>query len=266
MLHTLVFFVADLFLSVRYFLKLAYNGTGFHGWQMQRNAASIQQEITEGLSRILSVETPIMGCGRTDAGVHAREFFAHFNADRLGMSADRLTYKLNCLLHANIVIKNLFAVEDDVHARFTATQRSYEYLISTEKNPFLIDLAYRHNTKLDLEKMNQACQLLLGEKDFGCFCKVNSDNMTNICNVSEAVWTQQNNLIHFNISANRFLRNMVRAIVGTMLDIGQGKTSIQDLKIILASGKRTEAGRSVPAQGLYLTRVEYPPTIFHNTL
>jgi len=203
-----------------------------------------------------------MGCGRTDAGVHAKEFYAHFDSDNLGMPTDKLVYKLNSILHRNIAIHDMLMVKDDAHARFHATKRSYQYLITTEKNPFLNNLAYRYNSDLDFHRMNNACQLLLGEKDFGCFCKVRSNNKTNICNVTEAAWSKKNNLIHFNISANRFLRNMVRAIVGTMLDIGAGKTSLGDLKTILASGKRTEAGRSVPAHGLYLTHVDYPTEVF----
>ncbi|MDP6908265.1 MAG: tRNA pseudouridine(38-40) synthase TruA [Flavobacteriales bacterium] len=250
---------------MRYFLKLAYNGTGFHGWQMQKNAHSIQQEISDNLSTILSAETPVMGCGRTDAGVHAKEFYAHFDANSLNQSAEKLIYRLNSMTHKNIVIHDLLKVKDDAHARFDATKRSYEYLITTQKNPFILDLAYRYNQHLNLDRMNEACEILIGEKDFGCFCKVHSDNKTNICHVTEANWTKEKNTIQFSISANRFLRNMVRAIVGTMLDIGQDNTSIEDLSSILASGKRTEAGRSVPAHGLSLTKVEYPTEIFLRT-
>ncbi len=248
---------------MRYFLKLAYNGTGFHGWQMQKNAHSVQEEITKNLSTILSEDTPIMGCGRTDAGVHAKVFYAHFDADVLKQSKEKLIYQLNAMTHKNIAILDLLEVKDDAHARFDATKRSYEYLITTRKNPFMNDLAYRYNQDLNLERMNQACQILMGEKDFGCFCKVNSDNKTNMCHVSEANWIREKDTILFSISANRFLRNMVRAIVGTMLDIGLGNTSLEDLNTILASRKRTEAGRSVPAHGLYLTEVEYPTEIFH---
>ncbi|MBL4587101.1 MAG: tRNA pseudouridine(38-40) synthase TruA, partial [Flavobacteriales bacterium] len=206
--------------------------------------------------------TPIMGCGRTDAGVHAKEFYAHFDSDDLGMTTDKLVYKLNSILHLNIAIHDVLMVKADAHTRFNATKRSYQYLITTKKDPFLNNLAYRYNSDLDLNRMNNACQLLLGKQDFGCFCKVRSDNKTNICHVSQAVWSKEGNLIRFNISADRFLRNMVRAIVGTILDIGTGKTSLEDLKTILASGNRTEAGRSVPAHGLYLTAVEYPTEIF----
>ncbi len=232
---------------------------------MQKNAHSIQEEITTNLSKILSAETPIMGCGRTDAGVHAKEFYAHFDAESLGQSNEKLIYRLNSMTHKNIVIHDLLKVKDKAHARFDATQRNYEYLITAQKNPFMIDLAYRYNQDLNLARMNEACEILLGEKDFGCFCKVNSDNKTNICHVTQANWTREENTIRFSISANRFLRNMVRAIVGTMLNIGQGNTSIEDLTAILASGKRTEAGRSVPAHGLSLTKVEYLTKIFLRT-
>ncbi len=248
---------------MRYFLRLSYNGTGFHGWQRQANAHSVQAELEGNLARILGTATALTGCGRTDTGVHAREFYAHFDADRLGQSEQKLRYRLNLMASRNIAVREVLRVHDEAHARFDATQRTYEYMITPEKNPFLIEFAYRYGSDLDLGRMNKACGLLLGEQDFGCFRKARSNNGTNICNVREAAWTEDGQVVLFNITADRFLRNMVRAIVGTMLDIGQGSTSIDDLEAILASGKRTEAGRSVPAHGLYLTRVEYPPTIFH---
>lgn len=247
---------------MRYFLKLSYNGTEFHGWQRQDDAVSIQQEIEEKLSTILRTETPIVGCGRTDTGVHAREYFAHFDAESLGMEASLFVHKLNTMLPWGIAIQELFEVQNDAHARFDATERSYEYIITTVKDPFLKDEAYKFNQDLNMDAMNKACERLLGEHDFGCFCKSRADNHTNICTVYAASWSSNGNMIRFNISANRFLRNMVRAIVGTMLEVGQGRTSLEDLNAILESKDRQAAGRSVPAQGLYLVGVKYPSHLF----
>lgn len=246
----------------RYFLELAYNGTDFHGWQMQDNAPSIQQEITEKLSTILQTETPITGCGRTDAGVHASQFFAHFDAEELPVETNVLLYKLNTMLPESIAIYDIHPVTEDAHTRFNAIKRSYQYYITTRKNPFYSDRSYKFSVPLDLITMNKACNLLLGEKDFGCFCKANADNHTDICTVYHASWEQKEHMITFNITANRFLRNMVRAIVGTLLDVGQGRTTLEDFELILASKDRSEAGRSVPPHALFLSRVEYPTNLF----
>ncbi|MFT5903005.1 MAG: tRNA pseudouridine38-40 synthase [Bacteroidia bacterium] len=250
---------------MRYFLKLSYNGTEFHGWQIQIGASSIQQEIEEKLSIILQSEISILGCGRTDAGVHAKEFYAHFETqNKLSLEPQSLIHKLNTMLHRHVAIQEIIKVQPEAHARFNATKRSYEYRISKEKNPFSGDLAYKLNADLDLEKMNKACKLLLGEQDFGSFCKAKADNHTNLCNIFMANWQEEGNQIVFRISANRFLRNMVRAIVGTMLDIGQDKIMPEELTTIIEAKDRTKAGRSVPAHGLYLTKVEYPSNIFLN--
>ena len=246
----------------RYFLELAYNGTDFHGWQMQDNAPSIQQEISEKLETILQSEIPVTGCGRTDAGVHASQFFAHFDTDKLTMDTGLFVHKLNTMLPDSIAIYNIQQVQNDAHARFDAIKRSYQYFISTRKNPFNSDRSYQFNVALDINAMNKACELLLGEKDFGCFCKANADNHTDICTVHHANWEQNEHMITFNITANRFLRNMVRAIVGTLLDVGQGRTTLEEFELILASKDRSEAGRSVPAHGLFLSRVEYPINTF----
>ena len=246
----------------RYFLELAYNGTDFHGWQMQDNAPSIQQEITEKLSIILQTEVTLTGCGRTDAGVHASQFFAHLDAESLPVEPNLLLHKLNTMLPNGIAIYALHPVIHDAHARFHATNRSYQYFISTRKDPFYADRSYKFNVPLDLIAMNKACELLLGEKDFGCFCKANADNHTDICTVYHAKWQQNEHMITFNITANRFLRNMVRAIVGTLLDVGQGRTTLDEFERILVSKNRSEAGRSVPAHGLFLSHVEYPQNIF----
>ncbi|MGB0368302.1 MAG: tRNA pseudouridine(38-40) synthase TruA [Flavobacteriales bacterium] len=250
---------------MRYFLKLSYNGTGFHGWQIQTDASSIQQEIEEKLSIILQKKTSILGCGRTDSGVHASEFYAHFDTEEpIALEADHLIHKLNTMLHAHIAIQEVIEVEPEAHARFDATKRSYAYRISKLKNPFGSNLCYKLNVNLDLEKMNKACQLLLGEQDFGSFCKAKADNRTNMCNIFAASWKEEENQLVFRITANRFLRNMVRAIVGTMLEIGQERVKPEELASIIEAKDRTKAGRSVPAHGLYLTKVEYPSNIFLN--
>lgn len=250
---------------MRYFIRLSYNGTAFHGWQRQENAPTIQQEIEEKLSTVLRAETPIMGCGRTDTGVHAKDYFAHFDAANIEIGLSELKHKLNSMLPWGIAISEIFPVGDDAHARFSAVRRSYQYRIIHDKDPFEHDTAYRFNMPLEVDAMNKACNLLLGEKDFGCFCKSNADNVTDICTVFEAFWKPKDNLLLFNISANRFLRNMVRAIVGTLLEVGQGRMSLSDFQAVLDSGDRSAAGRSVPAHGLYLTAVEYPQEIFLKT-
>ena len=247
---------------MRYFLKLSYDGTAFHGWQMQENSVSIQQELTEKLSTILQEDVAVTGCGRTDAGVHASEFYAHFDVERIAIEHDLLIHKLNTMLHQNIAVQAIIPVGSDAHARFDACKRSYTYLISRSKDAFRPNQVYKFNIELDLATMNKACELLLGEKDFGCFCKSQTDNHTKICSVYSTKWIEEGTMLRFEITANRFLRNMVRSIVGTMLDIGQGKTSLEEFEDIIRSKDRTRAGRSVPAHGLYLTRVEYPPETF----
>lgn len=250
---------------MRYFLKLSYNGTNYHGWQRQDDAVTVQQEIEEKLSTIFQTETSILGCGRTDAGVHAKEFYAHFDIESPIENTNLITHKLNTMLSAGIAIQDLFMVDDEAHARFDATKRSYQYRITRTKNPFEEHTAYKYNQQLDIDSMNKVCELMLGEHDFGCFCKARADNFTNLCTVYEAKWKVESDLILFNITANRFLRNMVRAIVGTMLEIGQGRMDTEGFKQVLASKDRSAAGRSVPAHGLYLTRVEYPSTTFQKT-
>jgi tRNA pseudouridine38-40 synthase len=229
---------------------------------MQENSISIQQELTEKLSTILQQQVAITGCGRTDAGVHASEFYAHFDTEKIDIEYDLIIHKLNTMLHQNIAIESLIPVKSEAHARFDATKRSYTYRISRVKDAFRPFQVYRFNIDLDIESMNKACELLLGEKDFGCFCKAQTDNHTNICTIYNACWVEEKAMIRFDITANRFLRNMVRSIVGTMLDIGQGKTTLAEFEEIILSKDRTQAGRSVPAHGLYLAQVEYPPEIF----
>ncbi len=241
----------------RFFIEIQYNGANYHGWQIQENANTVQAEINKALTTFLQEDIMVMGCGRTDTGVHAKEFFAHFDTDK-HFENDFLTYKLNCILPKDISCKSVFKVQDDVHARFTATSRTYEYWITPTKNPFLTEYAYFFPQQLNLDEMNNAAKELIQQTDFSCFSKSNTDTLTNNCNITFAAWKIADEKLIFTITADRFLRNMVRAIVGTLLEIGSGKLTIADLNKIIASKNRSEAGTSVPAHGLYLTKVTYP--------
>ncbi|GEP52432.1 tRNA pseudouridine synthase A [Flavobacterium noncentrifugens] len=241
---------------MRYFIKLAYNGTHYHGWQYQPNAASVQETLNKALSVILNTEIDVMGAGRTDTGVHAREMFAHFDTEK-AFDPENLVHKANSFLPKDIVLYDVFAVHDDAHARFDAKKRTYEYHIHTFKNVFLQDLSWHCPQKLDVSKMNEAAKLLLSHTDFECFSKVHTDVNTFNCNITEAFWKQENDKLIFTIAADRFLRNMVRAIVGTLINVGIGKLSVEDFNAVIESKKRSEAGFSVPAHGLYLTEIKY---------
>lgn len=248
---------------MRYFLELSYNGKNYHGWQVQPNVISVQEKINEGLSKLLRTSINIMGAGRTDAGVHALQMYAHFDIDD-AFDANLILDRLNSFLPEDIVIYNIFEVDDKSHTRFHATSRSYEYRIYLGRDPFLLDTTWQlYRNRLDIDKMNEAAKLLLNHADFKCFSK-SSDVNTYICDVTFAEWKQTGNLLTFHISANRFLRNMVRAIVGTLIDVGMNKISIDDFKKILESRDRSEAGFSVPARGLFLTHIEYPEDILKN--
>lgn len=241
----------------RYFLKLAYNGTSFHGWQVQNNAVTVQGEIQKALSLLLRENVAVTGCGRTDTGVHAACFYAHFEVDNLLFTEDKLVYKLNALLGKFIAVYSCFKVDEQLHARFSATEREYKYYIALKKNPFNSN-AWLYVGKPNLELMNEAAHYMLGVDDFGAFCKAHAGNATNICDVRHASWVQENDILVFTICADRFLRNMVRSVVGTLLLIGEQKINFTDFKKIIQSGKRSLAGESVPAKGLFLTDVKYP--------
>jgi len=249
---------------LRYFIELSYNGKNYHGWQMQPNASSVQQTIKDAISKILRSDINIVGAGRTDAGVHAAQMFAHFDSE-LELDPYEVANKLNAFLPEDIVIHAIFLAEDEVHARFDAISRSYEYRIWLGRNPFLVDTTWQlYQQRLDIEKMNEAAQVLLDYTNFKCFSKSKTDVRTYDCKVSNAEWKLKDNSLIFYISADRFLRNMVRAIVGTLVDIGLGKKSKQDLVKIIKSKDRTKAGLSVPAQGLFLTNVTYKKEVFKN--
>jgi len=244
---------------MRYFIELSYNGTNYHGWQKQLNANSVQEELTKCLSILLKKEVEIIGAGRTDSGVHAEQMFAHFDTD-ISIDSKKLVPQLNSFLPNDISVKIIFKVKEDTHARFTAIARTYQYFVSTKKDIFNQNL-HLVLKDLDVERMNDACQNLLGEKDFTSFSKVNTDTFTNNCNITHAKWKHEGNNFIFTISANRFLRNMVRSIVGTLLDVGTGKIEIREIIKIIEKKDRCEAGVSVPAKALFLTQVKYPENI-----
>mgnify|MGYP000256469437 FL=1 len=241
---------------MRYFIELSYNGKNYHGWQIQPDAISIQEKINNALSTVYQKDIQIVGAGRTDTGVHASQMFAHFDIDKL--IDDNLVFKLNSILPNDVFIKAIFLVDDEKHARFDALSRSYEYKIWLGRNPFLLDFSWQiHSQKPNVTLMNEAAKLLLDYEDFESFSKVKTNVHTFNCNVTEAFWVQKDNQLTFHISANRFLRNMVRAIVGTLLDVGLDKISISDFKNIIESKNRSNAGLSVPAKGLFLTQIKY---------
>ncbi|WP_226390805.1 tRNA pseudouridine(38-40) synthase TruA [Penaeicola halotolerans] len=246
---------------MRYFLEIAYRGTDFHGWQVQHNAHSVQGELNKCLSTLLQTEITTTASGRTDTGVHCKQQFVHIDLEE-AIDTDQLCFKLNKLLPESIHIARIFPVKDDAHARFSALDRSYQYFISKEKNPFLHNLCYFNNASLDIAAMNEAAKVLLSWTDFESFSKVKTSVYTFDCKITEAYWEQKEDLLIFNITANRFLRGMVRAIVGTLLEVGKGKLKVEDFQAILAAKDRKKAGRSVPPEGLFLTKVTYPTDIF----
>ena len=245
---------------MRYFIELSFNGKAYCGWQNQPNAISVQQVLEEALSVLLKTKIEVVGAGRTDSGVHASQMFTHFDSTT-EIDSTNFIYKLNSILPSDISIHDMFKVKDDAHARFDALSRTYHYRISTTKNVFTNDFAYRLHLPLDIEKMNEACNILLEHKDFQCFSKSKTDVKTYHCIIENAEWIKKKDELIFSITANRFLRNMVRAIVGTMVNIGLGKKKVEDLVTIIESKNRSKAGYSVPAHGLYLTQITYPESI-----
>ncbi|MEE1184036.1 MAG: tRNA pseudouridine(38-40) synthase TruA [Paludibacteraceae bacterium] len=242
---------------MRYFITLSYNGKNYHGWQIQPNGSSVQETLEKALSTMLRCPISIVGAGRTDAGVHAKKMIAHFDTD-VALNTLELPRRLNCFLPTDIAIQKIEPVANDLHARFSATKRSYEYHLVTEKDVFCTETAFFHPGTLDFDAMNQAAAQLFNYIDFTSFSKLHTDVKTNNCTIFEARWKQLSpSHWVFHISADRFLRNMVRAIVGTLLQVGTGKISIDDFKRIIESKDRCQAGTSAPAHGLYLTDVKY---------
>ena len=245
-------------LKYRYFIQLSYKGTNYVGWQFQPNGLSIQESLEKALSLILRDEIKVTGAGRTDAGVHARFFIAHFDSIIDIIDIKKVIYSLNNYLSNDIAIQDIRRVNDDAHARFDALSRTYNYRVSTVKSPFELEFSYYLKFKPDIELMNKAAKLLFEFKDFTSFSKLHTDVKTNNCKIEIAEWKQEGDILIFVIKADRFLRNMVRAIVGTLLDVGNGKVSLEEFKTIIELKDRSEAGFSVPAQGLYLVGIEYP--------
>lgn len=253
----------------RYFIKFSYDGTNYHGWQIQPNGISVQEVLEKALSTLLRTKISVIGAGRTDAGVHARTMIAHFD-EQEGIDCKQLAYKLNRLLPRDVAVTAVFAVDSELHARFSATSRTYHYYIHHGRNPFLRAYSCEMPYALDYERMNEAASYLVGERDFKCFCKAGGDNKTTICNLTEARWERCKTelSIHddaaeaeewcFVITANRFLRNMVRAVVGTLIEVGRGRISLDEFCKIVDSGTRSDAGESMPGNALFLWNVEYP--------
>ena len=252
---------------MRYFIQLSYDGTGYHGWQVQPNGVSVQEVLQKALSTLLRQPTEVTGAGRTDAGVHASMMVAHFDwpADHEGegceempLDCTQLTYKLNRLLPPDVAVQAVRPVGPKMHARFSATRRTYHYYIHTRKDPFLRGYSWQVNVPLDFALMNEAAQVLLEYSDFTSFSKTGTDVKTNICQLTEARWEQlKPGEWRFTVSANRFLRNMVRAIVGTLVEVGRHRMTISQMRHAIEAKDRQRAGESVPGHALYLTNIEY---------
>lgn len=252
---------------MRYFIQLSYDGTGYHGWQVQPNGVSVQEVLQKALSTLLRQPTEVTGAGRTDAGVHASMMVAHFDwpaahegegGEKAPLDCTQLTYKLNRLLPPDVAVQAVRPVSPEMHARFSATRRTYHYYIHTRKNPFLRGYSWQVNVPLDFALMNEAAQVLLEYSDFTSFSKTGTDVKTNICQLTEARWEQlKPDEWRFTVSANRFLRNMVRAIVGTLVEVGRHRMTISQMRHAIEAKDRQRAGESVPGHALYLTNIEY---------
>ena len=247
---------------MRYFIELSYHGLNYHGWQVQPDVVTIQEKITEAFSVILREKIDIVGAGRTDAGVHALQMFAHFDS-KIKFDVTLIQQKVNAFLPEDIVVGSIFLVNKHTHARFDAVSRSYEYRIWLGRNPFLLETTWQiHQQKLEVEKMNEAAEILLNYTNFKCFSKSKTDVKTYNCIIKEAKWISNNCQLTFYITADRFLRNMVRAIVGTLIEVGLGKKTKNDIIAIIKSEDRSKAGVSVPARGLFLAKVAYKEEFF----
>ncbi len=249
-------------LKQRYFVELAYNGTRFHGWQIQPNAKSVQETLEYALSTICREPIAVTGAGRTDTGVHASYFVAHFDSEDESLDHPDFTYKLNSFLNHDLVIYTIAKVGMDAHARFGAVSRTYNYFINQIKDPFAQETSWYFTRKLDVEKMNEACLVLFEFEDFTSFSKLHTDVKTNNCKIYHARWEEHRKRLVFTIKADRFLRNMVRAIVGTMVEIGQGKLTTNEFRAIIEAKDRGAAGASAPPEGLFLSDIIYPEEVF----
>ena len=243
---------------MRFFITLSYDGTRYHGWQIQPNGDSVQARLQEALSTLLRAAVGVTGAGRTDTGVHARMMVAHFDVETMDYELQDLMYKLNRLLPQDIAIQKMELVSNEMHARFSATSRTYHYYIHTVKDPFLRAYSCELHYPLDFQLMNEAAAILMTYEDFGAFCKAHADVKTTLCHITAAQWHQTSlSSWYFEITANRFLRNMVRAVVGTLIDVGRGRLSLSDFRKVIEGKRRTEAGESMPANALFLEEVKY---------
>ncbi|MBN1143250.1 MAG: tRNA pseudouridine(38-40) synthase TruA [Bacteroidales bacterium] len=245
----------------RYFIELSFKGTRYHGWQLQPNAESVQAVIDNALSMLLHEPVETTGAGRTDAGVHALFFTAHFDTSQCINDYKHFVYKMNALLPRDMVIHEVYPVKPDSHARYSAVSRTYTYRVCRTRDPFIDELSWSYSGVLDIDLMNKACEMLLKTSDFTSFSKLHTDVKNNICILTEAVWNENGNQLVFTITGNRFLRNMVRAIVGTLVDLGRGRISLEKFVEIIDGKDRRMAGFSAPAQGLMLTGISYPADI-----
>jgi tRNA pseudouridine38-40 synthase len=246
---------------MRFFFEIAYNGKNYSGWQSQLNAIGVQAVVEETLSKMFRTSLKIQGSGRTDTGVHCEQQFFHADIDKEFEEAGMIQ-KLNSFLPRDIAIRSIRKVKQDANARHSALDRTYQYRITTKKNPFLEGLAWHYFKTIDVSAMNKAAEILVGEHDFECFSKVKTDVNHFLCEIKKSEWKKDDDRMEFTITANRFLRGMVRAVVGTLLDVGTGKTSMKEFQAIIHSKDRKRAGANVPAYGLYLTKVKYPPHVF----
>jgi tRNA pseudouridine38-40 synthase len=246
---------------LRFFFEITYNGTNYHGWQNQANAVGVQEVVEGALSKIFRTKIEIVGSGRTDTGVHCIQQFFHANIEK-EFDEKIWLVKINSLLPKDIAIRSIKPVKENAHARYDAFERSYQYKVTRVKDPLLVGYAYYFFKEVNVANLNRAAALLVGEQDFECFSKVKTDVNHFICNLKAARWNQKGDLLVFSITANRFLRGMVRAIVGTLLDVGTEKITLQEFETILKSKDRKKAGMNVPPEGLYLTSVKYPKNIF----
>ncbi len=246
----------------RYFVRIAYDGTRYHGWQRQPNAHSVQAEIEQALSKLLR-QSPVVttGCGRTDSGVHASDFYFHFDADKEIENPADLLFRLNNFIARDIAVYGIWCVPERAHSRFDAIERSYEYHIHNRRIPFVRHYSSFYPYRLDIDRMNEAAQLMIGQRDFAVFCKSGGGQKTTICDLRKAEWVENNGQYVFHITADRFLRNMVRAVVGTLCDVGRGKMSVAEFGQLLSETSRSMSGESVYATGLTLTEVKYPPEL-----
>ena len=242
---------------MRYFIDLSFDGTNYHGWQIQPNGMSVQERLQQALSTLLRTPTEVTGAGRTDAGVHARQMIAHFDVEQ-AIDGRQLAYKLNRILPRDISVQSVYEVTDDMHARFSARWRTYHYYIHTRKDPYLRHYSCEMHYTLDFDAMNRAASMLLEYDDFASFCKTHTDVKTTLCRVTRAEWVRtSDHEWYFVITANRFLRNMVRAVTGTLIDVGRGRITLDQFRRIIESHSRTDAGESMPPQALFLEKIEY---------